>query len=44
VGVRRGAYWVLVGRYDEKRPLGRSSFLTLLEWCSDAFLNETVIL
>jgi len=41
---RRGVHWVLVGRYDEKRPLGRPSFLTLLEWCLDAFLNENVIL
>jgi hypothetical protein len=32
-----------VGRH-EKRPLGRPSFLTLLEWCLDALFNENVIL
>jgi len=44
IGERRGAQWVLVGRYDEKRPLWRPSFLTVLEWCLDAFHNENVIL
>jgi len=38
MGERKGAYWVLVGR-----PLRRPCFLTLLEWCLDAFLNENVI-
>jgi hypothetical protein len=43
MGERRGAYWMLVGRHDEKRPFGRP-FVTLLEWRLDAFFNENVIL
>jgi hypothetical protein len=44
MGERRGGHWGLVGRYDGKRPLGMLSFLILLKWCLDAFLNENVIL
>jgi hypothetical protein len=44
MGERRGAYWVLVGRHDEKRQLRRPCFLTLLEWCLDAFFNGNVII
>jgi hypothetical protein len=43
MGERRGGC-ILVGIHYEKRPLGRPSFLTLLEWCSDELFNENVIL